>query len=163
MGDWIFIALLGAAAVHIVEEYVYPGGFAEAFARQLPRSAHLFTPKFHLAVNGVFLLLCLASVLIGKANLVLSAAAFGLIFANAMLHIRWAIFTKKYYPGVISAALVYVPLTVYAYAMFLRSGQLTWPQAGLSFLLGVLAMGALMVYVLTHQVSDAHEKPLRHS
>ena len=28
MDDWIFAALLGAAAVHIFEEYVYPGGLA---------------------------------------------------------------------------------------------------------------------------------------
>jgi len=154
MDDWIFVALLGAAAVHIFEEYIYPGGFPEAFRKLLPRAAHLFTLKFHLVVNGLFLLLCLFSAFIGKANLVLSLSVFGLIFANAVLHIRGAIVGKRYYPGVISGALIYIPLMVYAYFVFLSSRQLTWLQAGLSFLLGVLYMGALMAYVLIQQVSD---------
>ena len=71
-----------------------------------------------------------------------------------MLHIRGAIVTKRYYPGVISGALIYIPLAVYAYSVFLSSRQLTWLQAGLSFLLGMLYMGVLMVYVLIQQVTD---------
>lgn len=112
MGDWIFAALLGAAAVHIFEEYVYPGRFPDGLKNLLPRATHLFTPRFHLAVNGLFLLLCLSSALIGKANLVLSLSVFSLVFANAVLHIRGAIATKRYYPGVISGALIYIPLVV---------------------------------------------------
>ena len=152
MGDWIFVAVLGAAAVHIFEEYVYPGGFPNGLETLLPRAAHLFTPRFHLVVNGLFLLVCLSSALIGKANLVISLSAFSLIFANALLHIRGAIVTKRYYPGVISGALFYIPLAIYAYSVYLTSGQLTWLQGGLSVLLGVSYMAALMVYVLSHQV-----------
>ncbi len=155
MSDWIFVAVLGAAVAHIFEEYVYPGGFPRGLETLLPRAAHLFTRRFHVAVNGVFLLVCLFSALVGKANLVLSLSAFGLIFANALLHIRGAIVTQKYYPGVVTGALVYIPLAIYAYAMSLTSGQLTWLQAGLSFLLGVAYMAALMVYVLSQQVEKA--------
>ena len=72
MGDWIFIAVLGAAAVHIFEEYVYPGGFPDAFKNLLPRASHLFTLKFHLAVNGLFVLLCLSSAFIGRPTLCLA-------------------------------------------------------------------------------------------
>jgi hypothetical protein len=153
MGDWIFIALPGAAVIHIFEEYVYPGGFPEAFRKLLPRAVHLFTPKFHLAVNSLFILLCLCSTFIGKANPVLSLSVFGLIFANALLHIRGAIVTKRYYPGVISGALIYIPLVIYAYGEFLSSQHLSWFQAGLSFLLGIMYMGVLMVYILIQQVS----------
>jgi len=153
MGDWVFAALLGAAAVHIFEEYVYPGGFPDALRKLLPRATALLTPKFHLAVNSLFFLLCLSSAFIGKANLVLSLSVFSLVFVNAMLHIRGAIITKRFYPGVISGALIYIPLAVYAYSVFLSSRQLTWLQAGLSFLLGVLYMGVLMAYVLIRQVS----------
>jgi hypothetical protein len=155
MGDWIFAAVLGAAAVHIFEEYVYPGGFPDGLKNLLPRATHLFTPRFHLAVNGLFLLLCLSSALIGKANLVLSLSVFSLVFANAVLHIRGAIVTKRYYPGVISGVLIYIPLAIYAYSMFLVSGQLTWLQGGLSVLLGALYMAVLMGYVLFQQVGKA--------
>ena len=161
MGDWIFAALPGAAAVHIFEEYVYPGGFSDALRKLLPRATPLLTPKFHLAVNGLFFLLCLSSAFIGKANLVLSLSVFSLLFANAVLHIRGVIVTKRYYPGVISGALIYIPLAVYAYSVFLSSRQLTWLQAGLSFVLGVLYMGVLMAYVLIQQVSKTGQQGSR--
>jgi hypothetical protein len=156
MGDWIFVALLGAAVVHILEEYVFPGGFPDGIKNLLPRATHLLTPRFHLVVNGLFLLLCVCSALIGKANLVFSLSFFSLIFANAVLHIRGAIVTKRYYPGVISSVLIYMPLAIYAYAMFLISGQLTWLQGGLSVLLGILYMAVLMIYVLFQQVGKAN-------
>ena len=44
MGDWVFIALVGAAVVHIFEEYVYPGGFAEA-RRHIEALHELTTPE----------------------------------------------------------------------------------------------------------------------
>jgi len=105
-------------------------------------------------VNGLLFVLCLAGALIGKSNLVLSLSVFSLAFANAVLHIRGTVVTRKYYPGVISGALIYIPLMIYAYSLFLSSRQLTWLQAGLSCLLGVLYMGVLMAYVLIKQVSD---------
>jgi len=148
MQDWVFTALVGAALIHILEEYAYPGGFADALKSLLPKSAHLFTPRFHVLVNGVFLLLCLASALIGRANLVLSLSGFSLVFVNAILHLRGSIVTKGYYPGMISGALLYIPLAVYAYWTFLASGQLTWLEGVLSGLLGTLYMAALMGYVL---------------
>jgi hypothetical protein len=161
MGYWVFAALPGAAAVHIFKEYVYPGGFPDALRKLLPRATPLLTPKFHLSVNGLFFLLCLSSAFIGKSNLVLSLSVFGLVFANAVLHIRGAIITKRYYPGVISGALIYIPLAVYAYSVFLSSHELTWLQASFSFLLGVLYMGLLMVYVLIQQVSKTGHQASR--
>jgi hypothetical protein len=158
MTDWVFAALMGAAIVHVFEEYVYPGGFADALRRLLPRATHLFTRKFHGVVNGLLFVLCLAGAFIGRSNLVLSLSVFGLVFANAVLHIRGAIVTKRYYPGVISGALIYIPLAVYAYAVFLSLRELTWLQGGLSFLLGVLYMAALVVCVLIQQAGDPGQR-----
>jgi|PlaIllAssembly_1097288.scaffolds.fasta_scaffold270518_1 hypothetical protein len=159
MDNRIFILLLAAAVVHILEEYVFPGGFAAAFSRLLPRVNYLFTPVFHWIVNGVFLLVCFAAAAIGKTNLVLSLSAFGLIFANAVLHIRGAIINRAYYPGVLSAAFIYIPLSLFAYYRFISSGQITWPQAAVSFFLGVSYMGALMVYVLTRPARNSAGAP----
>ncbi len=147
------MALVSAAVVHIFEEYVWPGGFQDALRKAIPRIAVPFlTLKFHLVMNGLFLLLCFASFFIGKSNLVLSMSVFSLVFVNAVLHIRGTIVTKKYYPGVISGVLIYIPLAVYAYFVFLSSAQLTWIQAGLSFLLGVVLMGIPIIYVLIRRV-----------
>jgi len=162
MGDWIFIMLLGAAVVHIFEEYVYPGGFQDELGRAIPRMALPYlTPKFHLAINGLFLLLCLASLFIGKSNLVLSMSVVNLVFINAVLHIRGTILTKKYYPGVISGALIYIPLAIYAHFVFLSSAQLTWLQAGLSFLVGLVLMGIPIIYVLIRRVGEAIQQRLK--
>jgi hypothetical protein len=88
-------------------------------------------------------------------------SAFGLVFANALLHIRGAIVTRTYYPGVISGTLIYIPLAVYAYSAFLSSGQLTWAEGGFSFLLGVLYMAGLMGYALFRTVRRPHPEPPR--
>ena len=151
MNDLIFISLLCVALVHIFEEYVYPGGFAGALKNLIPKAAHLFTPGFHVIVNGLFLLLCLSSAIIAKANLVFSLSVFSLIFMNALLHIRGTIVTKSYYPGVISAILLYIPLAIFAYSVFLVSRELTWFEGIFSVLLGMLYMGVLMCYVLFSQ------------
>lgn len=151
MDNWIFYALPIVGALHIVEEYVFPGGFAKAFREMLPRASHLFTVRFHLAVNGVFFVLCIIGALVGKANLMLSLSVYGLIFANAVLHIRGAILRKGYYPGVATGVLVYIPLAAYAYLHFVTLEQLSWGQAGISFLLGVLYMVVLMISVLGQQ------------
>jgi hypothetical protein len=161
MNDWIFILLPIAAVVHIIEEYLFPGGFTEAFRKLLPRASHLFTVKFHILVNVIFILMCFIAALIGQANLILSLSVFGLIFTNAVLHIRGAIIQKGYYPGVISGIFIYIPIAIYAYSIFINSKQLSWIQAIISFLLGALYMGVLMIIVLTQQRSKSDNAYVR--
>ena len=154
MENWIFVLLPIAGLIHIFEEYVYPGGFQSALSKVVPKMASpFFTQKFHFAINGLFVLMCFASAFIGKTNLVLSMSVISLIFVNSMMHIRGVIITKKYYPGVISGALIYIPFAIYSYSIFLSSGQLTWVQASISFLLGVLYMGVPIIYVFIRQIS----------
>jgi hypothetical protein len=155
MNDWVFTLLPIAAVVHIMEEYLFPGGFAEALRKLLPGASHLFTVKFHILVNVIFILLCFVAAFIGQANLILSLSVFGLIFTNAVLHIRGAIIQKGYYPGVISGMFIYIPIAIYAFSIFINSKQLSWIQAIISFLLGVFYMGILMIYVLTQQRSKS--------
>ncbi len=150
--DWIFITLLDAAIIHVFEEYIYPGGFSDALKSLNPKAAHLITTRFSIFVNGVFLLLCLAGAIIGTASLVFSLSIASLVFINAILHIRSAIITRGYYPGLITAVLLYIPLAVYAFAAFLLSGQLTWVEAVQAFLLGALYMALPLSYILPTQL-----------
>ena len=154
MNNWVFIALPIAGGIHIFEEYVYPGGFQNALSKAVPRMATpFFTPKFHLVINSLFIVMCFASAFIGETNLILSMSVISLIFVNSVMHIRGVLVTKKYYPGVISGALIYIPFAIYAYSVFLSSGQLTWIQASISFLLGVLYMGIPIIYVFIRHIS----------
>jgi hypothetical protein len=148
MVDWVFIALIFAAIIHVTEEYVFPGGFKNALSNLLPKSSHLFTHRFHIIINGLLILICVISAIIGKANLILSLSAFSLVLFNGILHIRGSIINKGYYPGVISSVLIYFPLTIYAYWKFISEGQLTLYEGILSVLLGITYMAILMIYVL---------------
>lgn len=149
MVDWVFIALIFAAVIHVFEEYVFPGGFANALSNLLPKSNHLFTHRFHIIVNGLLILICIFGAIIGKANLIISLSAFSLVLFNGILHIRGSIINKGYYPGVISSVLIYFPLTIYAYWKYISEGQLTLLEGGLSIILGIGYMGILMIYVLS--------------
>lgn len=146
--DWVFGAVVGAAVVHIFEEYVYPGGFSDVLKRLNPKSAHLVTPGFNVIVNGLFLLLCVTGAIVGRKNLVFSLSVASLLFVNASMHIQGTIRAKRYYPGVISGMLLYMPLSIYAYYLFATSRQLTLLEGILSGLLGILYMAVPVTYIV---------------
>ncbi len=151
MDNWIFLFLPIAGILHIIEEYVIPGGFAQAFNNLLPRASHLFTKRFHIIVNTIFIIICVIAAIIGTKNLILSLSGFGLIFMNGLLHIRGAILQKGYYPGLITSVLIYFPVTIFAFMKYIQSSQITWSESLISFLLGIAYMGILMFIVLIQQ------------
>ena len=53
MLNWVFWAPLGAASLHIIEEFVYPGGFAAWDRRYRPGMRKSITPRFHIIINGL--------------------------------------------------------------------------------------------------------------
>ena len=59
-----------------------------------------------------------------------------LLFSNAIFHIIGAIQTKRYSPGMISGIVLYIPLAIYGFAHFLRSGQASVGTALLAFAIG---------------------------
>lgn len=133
--EWVFSAFLGASVIHMGEEYFYPGGFMDLMRRFNPRFAPLVTAPMAVVINGLQLLLCVVAIIIGQRALVFSMSIAGLIFINSLMHIAACIRLRSYAAGVISAVLVYLPLSAYAYFLFIGSGQLT--------LGGVLATAAL--------------------
>src|SRR5262249_5803750 len=54
-GGWIWWAPLCAATLHIVEEFVYPGGFAEWDRAYRPAFRESITPRLHVVVNALLL------------------------------------------------------------------------------------------------------------
>lgn len=45
-----------AGALHVIEEFLWPGGFSVRFRAYRPENRCSFTPRFAIAVNGVMLL-----------------------------------------------------------------------------------------------------------
>ena len=136
--NWIFWAFVGAAVIHIVEEYYYPGGFLDSMKRFNPGFAPSITVTFAVVINALFLLVCLASAVIADRNLIFSLSIASLLCFNGLIHIIATARSKRYAPGVISGIVLYLPLSLYAYYLFVSSGQLTLVGGIVSGLLGVL-------------------------
>ena len=144
---WIFPAFLAASAVHMLEEYGYPGGFPDLMKRMNPRfAAHVTTP-FAVLINGLQLLLCAVAIAVGGRPLVFSMSIAGLLFINGMVHLGACTRLGKYTPGAITGALLYLPLSIYAYGALIRSGALAPGAALLTGLLGLLYQAVPIAYL----------------
>jgi hypothetical protein len=129
-----------AFGLHIAEEYVFPGGFASRM-----------TPSYPFKINAIG----------GIASALLSFGAFnylgsysfveirGWLFVmsalafNGLEHIRGAILTKRYSPGMVTGIVLFLPLAVISYAYFLRNRIVDIPSALVCIALGSLAQPVL--------------------
>ena len=137
--NWLPWAPLAAAGLHIVEEFVFPGGFAAWERRYRSDIRASLTTRYLFIVNALFLILCYdAGALRGtRAGVALWLTVAALQAANGIWHLLAAARTRAYSPGVVTGLLLYVPLAVYGYLHYLRSGEASFPTA-----LAALAIGA---------------------
>jgi hypothetical protein len=135
--DWIFPAFVPAAVLHILEEYVFPGGFPDFLRSLAPRFASYITTGFAIRINGGFLLLCVSAARLGAEAPVFSLSVAALLFVNGLTHVLSSLRTRGYSPGMITGALLYMPLAVTAYALVLHTVELTAWQIVLSILIGI--------------------------
>jgi len=110
---------------HIVEEFVFPGGFSEWYRRYRPEAAVSFTPRFAVGINALLVAVCLLIPLqgIGRQGAALWLTVAAVLIANAVFHLRATFRTREYSPGVVTATLLYAPLAAYGYGAFVRSGR----------------------------------------
>jgi uncharacterized protein with HXXEE motif len=131
MASWMSWAPLGAAGLHIVEEFFFPGGFAEWDRRYRPDYRGTITGRLHVVVNALLLLACLQVALLGFAPIGVAAwlTIMALLASNGLWHVVGALRTRSYSPGVATGLLLYLPLAIYGYARFIGSGQASPPTA----------------------------------
>ena len=134
--DWVFWAMVGAAVVHVAEEYFF--GFID-FSRDL---GWRFTAGMDLAafivVNMLFILLCVAGALVGMDQPFFSLSIAALFLINTVMHLVPMAMVRRYSPGSVSAVFFYVPLSVYAFYVVDEAGKLTALTVIGAFLLGLL-------------------------
>lgn len=134
--DWVYWAIIGAALLHVAEEYYIPGGFMDFMKRFNPRfAAHITTP-FAIVFNGLFILLCILGAALREISPAFSLSVAGLLGFNALMHMGAAIRTRGYAPGLVSSLLLYLPLCITSYTISIGSGTVTPTQALGSFFLG---------------------------
>jgi hypothetical protein len=124
---WIYWLPLAAVLLHIVEEFVWPGGFAAWDRAYRPAFRTSITTRFHWWINGLLLLLAVsvgidAHTYFGAA-LWLALAA--LLAWNAVFHLVGTWRTRRYSPGLVTSVGLYLPLAIWGYPHFVRSGTVT--------------------------------------
>lgn len=102
--------LLFAALVHIFEEYVFPGGFEGKFREMLARVNLKVTNSWLIFTNILFLSVVVFAQT--NDNIFLGLAIVSIAFINGLLHIRKSIHARRYFPGLESAAFLYIPLGI---------------------------------------------------
>lgn len=118
---------LMAVALHLVEEFAWPGGFADWYRAYRPERAASVTTAFLVWINAVLVVLALAAALLGRrpygVALWLVVASIGA--ANGAFHLWATLRKRRYSPGVATGLLVYLPLAVWGFWHFAASGLAT--------------------------------------
>jgi len=150
---WLSFLAVAAYLVHQVEEYgITADGVRHAFPDALCATIGLapypdcaIPPAFYLAVNIVLVWIAApVAGLLSRRFPLAGMALWGVIAVNALVHIAPAIATQRYDPGLLTAAVIFVPLTVLAgVALIGRSGPYRVPAA-----IVLLAAGVFMHAVL---------------
>lgn len=103
--------------LHVMEEFLLPGGFIEWYHRYRPKFARV-KPSHYVKVNGIGFLLILETAIkaskgSGYNGLLI---VWGLLSCNAVFtHLLGAVKTRQYSPGMVTGIALYLPLTVLSY------------------------------------------------
>lgn len=133
-------SLAGAASLHIFEEFVYPGGFKSWWCAYRPETAASVSNRFLIIINAALLAFSVSVALAVQAPRGNGVAAWltlaALLFSNAIFHVIGAFQSKRYSPGMISGVVLYIPIAIYGFVHFLRSGRASISTALVAGLIG---------------------------
>lgn len=135
VGIFLLFLLPIAFGLHVIEEFVYPGGFISWDNILRPKYTH--TPgSFYVKIN-VFPSVASFALVLGAFDYAGKYSVPGIrgwfvfvIFVtwNAVFHVRGAIQTRTYSPGMVTGLLLCIPLTVVSCVHFKRSGVIGIPS-----------------------------------
>jgi hypothetical protein len=131
---------LGAVALHLIEEFGVPGGFARWYRTHYPDRAKSLSNIFLVWINVLLVAMSVAAGLIyprlyGVEMWLIVASIAG---ANGVFHLLGTIRWKKYSPGLVTGLLLYLPIAIYGFWSFPRAGLISGNLAIQAALLGPL-------------------------
>jgi hypothetical protein len=136
-GYKVFWGLLGASSVHVIEEYVYPGGFLDSAREIAPEAFEYASIPIVVGVNTSMIAGCLFAALMRKRTPFFGLSMASLLFVNSILHTGASIRTKKYQPGLVTGLCLYIPLSLYAFNEYQKSPEYNKSTARLAKLSGL--------------------------
>ncbi len=146
---WLLPIVFG---LHVFEEFAYPGGFGEWSARVHPQTASAMTSAHFYRVNIIGGLAALGVTLgafdyrggysYGGSRMWL--VLLGTLAVNAVVHIAGTFQGRRYAPGLVTAVVLYIPLTIGG-SWFLLATRAIDPLSALIFVaIGIPAYLALL-------------------
>lgn len=139
-------ALPVCLAVHVTEEFGYPGGFVSWMQRHNARRVK--GTRYYVSLNaGGILAGCLLALTVSGA---IGFAAFfwyvAFLATNGLSHVIAAAQAKRYCPGSVTGVLLFWPLLIASAMRLLADGLSNWPTLALTAASG-LAVGLLFLPV----------------
>ena len=130
---------LACACLHVLEEFAWPGGFSAWYHAYRPQAAASFSPRYALRINALMLAVLAALGAWGAGwnrGPSLWMAMAGLLAGNAVFHLLGAWRTRRYSPGMVTGACLYLPLCVFGVAHLLARGDTVPAHAAFALVLG---------------------------
>ena len=136
--QWLLWAPLAAAAAHIFEEFVWPGGFMSWYRRYREPSVSSITPRFLVIVNVILLSVCVNAALATSTSFGVAywIAVSAILASNGLWHLWAAVRGSSYSPGMVTGVVLYLPLVIYGCVHFLKSGSVPIGSAIVALLIG---------------------------
>ncbi len=123
----VFWGLLAASCAHVLEEYVWPGGFLDSAREAAPRAFEHASVPIVVGVNAAMIAGCLHGALARRRFPFFGLSMASLLFTNALLHLGASLRLRKYVPGLATGLALYVPLAIASFASYRRSERYSRP------------------------------------
>ena len=137
MMQWLPWAPLIAACCHIFEEFAWPGGFPAWYRHYRPNASRI-TSRMLVIVNIALLAACVNYALAANTTIgvVFLLGISALLCGNGLWHAWASVRTYTVSPGVVTGILLYVPLMVIEFNVYLRAGRVTLWTAVMAAMVG---------------------------
>jgi len=134
----LYLALV-SAIIHIFEEYRYNWvKWANSFINGI-------TIKQFFAVNFLFIFLIILAIS-NYQSIIFSSSIFSLLLINSLFHILPTIKQKRYSPGLFSAVVLFIPVSLFWYIYLITNNLITTNKIVYSFLLGFFWMSIPVLF-----------------
>jgi len=139
----LYCLILLAAIIHVFEEY-YTGwlDYAQKYARNVKKVDFI-------VINIIFVIIVFIStllVILTQTQTIFNLAVVFLIFINALIHLVPSIVLKRYIPGLMSAVLGYLPISIWIIVFDYINKQFSLVEIFISFIIGLLLMALPFIY-----------------
>ena len=116
---WLPLVAIG---LHLIEEFAWPGGFAEWYRWYRPERAVSVTTGFLVRINAIFVLMAVIAGVKGFSpyGVAVWLVVASIAAANGLFHLWATIRTRRYSPGVVTGCVVYLPLAIFGFVYFWR-------------------------------------------